>query len=309
MNPPIGLFAAVMGLVGLGLAARAAASLFPGVFRAPAYFTELWIALGLLAYVALVLVYSRKAWVAWDDVKAEFQDPAKMGFVGAPCVATGLVAAALAPYFPGFAGALWWIAVVMTAIVLALGVARIARLGLATPQLHPAWIVVLMGGIVLPTGGLALGYGDMARVTFCAGAIAGLLLVVPLASRPPLPEPLRPTWFILVAPPSLLYLNGSALFGPALFEPLFYVAVAVVAGVLFQARTLHRVGFGPVWWSITFPLDAFAFAAARFARAHPEPVWRIVAGLGIVLATLAVILVLGRSMIAFARRPAHARVQ
>ena len=42
----IGFYGAVMGLAGLGLTARAAAPLFPGAIRAPAYFTEVWVALG-----------------------------------------------------------------------------------------------------------------------------------------------------------------------------------------------------------------------------------------------------------------------
>lgn len=309
VRPPIGLFAAVMGLVGLGLAGRAAASLFPGVFRAPAYFTELWIALGVLAFAVLVVLYARKAILAWHSVRDELRDPVKMGFAGAPCVATGLVAAGLAPYLPGLASGLWWVAVAMAAALLAWGLARIARLGFTTRALHPAWIVLLMGGIVLPTGGLALGHAAAAKASFVAGALAGFALVVPLGVRPALPEALRPTWFILIAPPALLYVNGSALFGAQHFEAFFYLTLAVVAAVLFHARTLHRVGFGPVWWSITFPLDAFALAAARFARAHPEPVWRAVAGFAIVLATLALIVVLARTIIGLARRPAHARVQ
>ena len=43
---PIGFYGAVMGLAGLALSARAAAPVFPGVVRAPAYFTEPWALLG-----------------------------------------------------------------------------------------------------------------------------------------------------------------------------------------------------------------------------------------------------------------------
>src|SRR5687768_2028927 len=187
VHPPIGLFAAVMGLVGLGLAGRAAAPLFPGVFRAPAYFTELWIALGLLVFAVLAALYARK--IAFDApaVRAELTEPQKLGFAGAPGVATSLVAAALAPYAPGLASSLWWIALALNAAILARGVARLAQLGLRTRELHPAWIVVCMGGIVLPAGGIALGHREAAQWAFCVGAVAGLLLVVPLLRAAPLP--------------------------------------------------------------------------------------------------------------------------
>ena len=308
-HPPIGLFAAVMGLVGLGLAGRAAAPLFPGVFRAPAYFTELWIALGLLAFVALLVLYARKILFDASAVRAELTEPQKLGFAGAPGVATSLVAAGLAPYAPQVAGALWWIALALNAAVLVRGVWTLAKLGLGTRALHPAWIVVCMGGIVLPSGGLALGYGEAARWAFCVGALAGLLLIAPLFRAAPLPEPLRPTWFILVAPPSLLYLNGSALFHEPWLDVMFYVAVAVFAAVLAYGRSLHRWGFGPAWWSITFPLDAFALAATRYARDHPGGPWKALAGLAVGLATLAVTWMVLRTIIGVARRNADARVQ
>ena len=54
---PLGAFGAVMGLAGLGLSARAAATVFPGVVRAPAYFTELWVILGLAAFILLLAAF------------------------------------------------------------------------------------------------------------------------------------------------------------------------------------------------------------------------------------------------------------
>src|SRR6185436_7899248 len=50
---PVALFGAVMGLSGLVLSARAAATALPGIVRAPAYFTEPWAALGALAFALL----------------------------------------------------------------------------------------------------------------------------------------------------------------------------------------------------------------------------------------------------------------
>jgi tellurite resistance protein TehA-like permease len=132
---------------------------------------------------------------------------------------------------------------------------------------------------------------------------------VPLVLAAPLNERLRPTWFILLAPPSLLYIHGAALFRHPAFDGFFYVAVAVLAALLFYARSIHRWGFGPVWWSITFPLDAFALAAARYARDNGGDGWRALAGFAIVLATLAVALLVVRSLMGLARRQADARIQ
>ncbi|MGH7865102.1 MAG: hypothetical protein ACREQB_08935, partial [Candidatus Binataceae bacterium] len=51
---PVSLLGAVMGLAGPALSARAAATVFPGMVRAPAYFTEPWTALGALAFAVLI---------------------------------------------------------------------------------------------------------------------------------------------------------------------------------------------------------------------------------------------------------------
>src|SRR5262245_25038053 len=106
--PPIGLFGAVMGLCGLGLAARGAAPLFPGVLRAPAYFTELWVALGVLTFLVLLFLYSLKIVFSFAEVKAEFTDPVRLGFCGTLPASCALAAGGLAPYLPPFAEALWW---------------------------------------------------------------------------------------------------------------------------------------------------------------------------------------------------------
>src|SRR5689334_15638166 len=107
-HPPIGLFGAVMGLVGLCLAARASAPLFPGIFRAPAYFTEPWFAAGTLLFIVLLVLYLRKFIQDRKAVEAELTEPHKLGFAGTMAVAPSLVAAGLAPYAPQAADVLWW---------------------------------------------------------------------------------------------------------------------------------------------------------------------------------------------------------
>src|SRR5688572_24781476 len=106
---PISLFGAVMGLVGLGLSARATATVLPGYLRAPAYFTELWVALGVLAFAVLLPSYLVKLLKHRELVRAEFMSPVQLGFCGALPVGMSLVAGGLAPYLPSIASILWWV--------------------------------------------------------------------------------------------------------------------------------------------------------------------------------------------------------
>lgn len=303
---PLGYFAAVMGLVGLGLAARAAAPLFPGVFRAPAYFTEPWVAAGILAFLLVAFLYLWKLVSKPEEVKADFTLPERMGALGQVPVGLMLIAAGVAPYLPGPAATIWWTGIALYAAAATWGVATIFRLGLGTKRLTPAWIVLLVGGIVAPVAGLPLGRREASTWLFCAGLVAGLLLVVPLATRGPLPAPLRPAWFILLAPPTLVAVSGQALFGhPALLAVFIYLALAVLAGLLYYARGIFAWPVNESVWSITFPLDALALAASRHALLTQSPAWRAVAGFSLVLAVLAVTFALYRTFV----RRTDARVQ
>jgi tellurite resistance protein len=155
---------------------------------------------------------------------------------------------------------------------------------------------------VVPGSGIALGHLEASRILFGISAVAAPFVVALLAYRamtqPPLPAPLRPSWFILLVPPSLIYAHGVSLFGELLFlEDLYYVALALLIGLLVYARGLLRWPFGAAWWSFTFPLDALAYAAARYAQSHESPLWKGLAGLALLLATLSVALVLLRSVV------------
>src|SRR4051794_10616028 len=104
------MYGAVMGLAGLALTARAAPPLFPGVVKAPAYFTELWVLFGIVALAILLPLYLLKLISSPGAVREEFSNPATLGFCGALPVGMSLVAGGLGPYAPDFAVALWWIA-------------------------------------------------------------------------------------------------------------------------------------------------------------------------------------------------------
>ncbi len=296
-----------MGLAGLGLTARASAPLFPGVFRAPAYFTELWVLLGTIAALAMLVLYATKILVNGKGVVEDFTNPALLGFCGAMPVGLSLVSGGLAPYLPGFANGLWWLACALLVALQVWGIGRWLAGQVELERINAGWLILLVGGIVVPGPGIALGHAEASRFFFgfsaCAAAIALPLLFARAALFEPLPAALKPTWFILLVPPSLLYANGEALFHADWLEVLYYAAVVLAAGLLFYARGASRWPFGPAWWAFTFPLDALAYAATSFAESHPgEPLWKALAGVALGLATLAVALVLVRTLIALTRR-------
>ncbi len=290
-----------MGLAGLGLTARAAASVFPGVVKAPAYFTELWVVLGLLAMVVLLVAYAVKLALHPEQVREDFTNPSLLGFCGAMPVGIALVAGGVGSYWPFLGSVLWWSGVLALVCMQIWALLRLLAGGIELGKLNGGWFILLVGGIVVPGPGLALGYEQASHFFFGVSAsiapLLAALLLLRAAIAPPLPEALRPTWFIFLVPPSLIYANGIALFpGFQPLENLYFLALVLTAVLLVYARGFLRWPFAPAWWSFTFPLDALAYAAVRFAQDHPAPLWRALAAVALALATLFVVLVLLRTL-------------
>jgi tellurite resistance protein len=294
----VGNYGAVMGLAGLALTGRAAASVWPGVVRAPAYVTEPFVLLGVLALLVMLALYFLKGPAA---LKADFTNPMTLGFCGALPVGMTLVAGGIGPYATGLATGLWWLGFALLLAFQVWGLLRLLAGGIELREINPGWLIVFVGGIVVPGPGISLGLAQASHFSFGISATIAPILMALLFYRaitgPAIPDALRPTWFILLVPPSLIYANGLALFpGLVALENLFFFSLALVAALLVWARRFARWPFGPAWWAFTFPLDALAYASSRYAQDHPTPLWRGMCAATLLLAALAVLTVLARTL-------------
>ena len=300
------MYGAVMGITGLGLSARAAAPALPGFVRAPAYVTEPWVALGVIAFVVLLPLYIAKLVRFPQAVREEFTNPLQLGFCGALPVGMFLVGGGLAPYAFALGDAVWWAGYVLLLAFQVWALTRWLSGSIDLAHINAGWLIIMVGGIVVPGPGIALGHTEASHFLFGVSATMAPLLMALLFYRvivgPPLPERLRPTWFILLVPPSLIYANGIALFpGFAPLENLYFLALVLAAALLIYARGLFRWPFGPPWWAFTFPLDALAYAASRYAIDHPGALWQSLAAVTLLLAAAFVTLALVRSLAALFR--------
>jgi tellurite resistance protein len=305
---PMGAFGAVMGLAGLGLAARSTASAVPGYVRAPAYLTEPWIALAAIVFVVLLVMYTGKLMGYPEEVRNELRNPLTLGFCGTLPVAMFLVGGGIAnyPYLLKVGNVVWWCGFVL---LLAFQVWMLVRWlsGAIDPgHINAGWLILMVGGVVAPGPGATLGNVEASRFLFGVSASAAPILLAVLfyraMTRAPMPDILRPSWFVLLVPPSLIYANGLLLYPDLRFlEYLFPFALVLAVALMIVSRGFLRWPYGAVWWTFTFPLDALAYAAARYANDHPAPLWRAVAGATLVLAAAFVLMALGKAL--FSRRP------
>jgi tellurite resistance protein len=301
------MYGAVMGLAGLGLTARSAATVWPGVLRAPAYFTEPWVLFGFLALLILLVLYGIKLVQNPKAVREDFVNPLTLGFCGAFPVGMSLVAGGVGAYSLLLGKILWWLAFGLLLAFQVWGIARLLSGGIALGEINAGWLILFVGGIVLPGPGISLGLAAPAHFSFGISATIAPILMSILFYRaiagPPFPDGFRPTWLILLVPPSLIYANGVALYSQLVFlEPLYFFALALAAALLVVSRGFARWPFGPPWWAFTFPLDALAYAATRYAQDHPAPLWRALCAATLLLATFSVALVLVRTLRSAASR-------
>jgi tellurite resistance protein len=93
------------------------------------------------------------------------------------------------------------------------------------------------------------------------------LLLVRRAVQGPLPERLLPTWFITVAPPSVIGLVAVQLHAPlAVVAACWGMALFFLLWVAGIAQQAVNQPFSLTFWAVSFPLAAFTTLTLRLAE-------------------------------------------
>lgn len=289
-------FAIVMSLAGLALAWDRAV---PVMGEMAAGGALLLAAAAALVFVALALL-SLMRWQHFAEaVAGDLKHPVRHAFFATMPVSLILLASCGVALLGANAwlAVLWWIGSLaqfgVTLWVLArwLGADKAQHPGWAA--LTPALMVPVVGNVLAPLAGPALGATEWSAAQFGLGLLLWpvllTLLIVRIATHGMWPERLLPTTFITVAPPavigsSVLQLGGSTLlawmcWGIALFFLLWSLRIG---------RRMLAQPFSVAFWSMGFPLAAFAALSARLAQQHPGA--QAVAMIALALASLVVAL-------------------
>lgn len=288
-NVALGWFGAVMGIAGLGLACRVAAP----VVKQPPAFSEAWVALGCVVAAVLLAALVFRLFTDFKAIKEELLDPARLGFCATLPIGITLVAGGLHPYSLEAARFLWWCGAAPLLVFQMWTLARWLHEDFELAHVNGGWMIVLISGIVMPTAGVPLGEDGMSRLMFGISTAATPFVMGLVFWRtvigPRIPDALRPTWFIFLVPPSLIYANGLALYpgeaGLGL-EAMFFSMLLLVPALLLASRGFLRWPFTRAWWAFTFPLDAVTAATARYAISHPGGPWPAITGAALLLSLL-----------------------
>lgn len=303
----VGWFGAAMGLAGLAIALRNASK----VLAVPAALGEIVEFAAIVLESALVAAYVLKYARHRDAVRAEFTNPASMGFTGTLPVSLMLVAGCLAPCCEAIAVPVWWLGAGILVVVQLYALARLFGGGIDAAQINAGWLIMVLGGLAAPIGGLPLGLLEASRVLFGISLAASPLVMGLVFWRaivgPVMPDAMRPSLFIFIVPPSLAYVLYPVLSGetPYWVAACFHFSVVLAIALLIASRRLFGWPFGAPWAAFTFPLDALATAAIRHASVNPSPIASGIAWIALALAGFFVALVLGRALGALVRTRAE----
>ena len=161
------------------------------------------------------------------------------------------------------------------------------------PVITPVLLIPVVGNVVAPLAGLALGHGLWSMAQFGIGILLWpvvlTLLLVRRAAQGALPDRLLPTWFITIAPPSVVGLVwvqsqlGMAWVAGAWGVALFFVLLAATV-----ARQAVAQPFSLTFWAISFPLAAFTSLTLKLAQLVGSPALQMVGTLMLALVSLVV---------------------
>lgn len=261
---PVSLFGASMGVFGLALALSAGGFHRLGLGGG---------ALGALLFTGLAVLFALKALRHPGALVAEWRHPVRLAFFPAISISILLLAALLSATLPGLAGILWIIgAAGQGVLTLAVISTWISHRAFGPEHMSPAWFIPAVGNVVVPLAGARLGYVELSWYFFAVGLLFWLVLLTLVFNRlifhDPLPQKLRPTLVILIAPPSVAFLAWLQLTGAELDAAarlLINAGYFFTALVALQMPALLRLPFALSFWALSFPLAAITTASFRFA--------------------------------------------
>ncbi|RCW70309.1 SLAC1 anion channel family protein [Pseudorhodoferax soli] len=269
----VSMFGMVMGVGGLANAWAAANR----IFGAPIAISQALLALAVLCFGVLVVAHLAKLVLQFDEVAEEFAHPVRSSFFPAISVAAIVLSIGVRQYSLAAAHALWCAG---AALHLVFAVVLIRRWILHAQDegvMTPAWFIPVVGNILVPVGGVPLGYIEISWFFFSVGLMLWLSFFTIVLHRvlfvPAMSQRSMPTLFILLAPPSIglsAYLAFTGGQAGAMGDILYCLALFIAILLISLARYIAHGAFFMSWWAMTFPMDGWAGATMGYYAARPS---------------------------------------
>lgn len=261
---PTALFASVMGLSGVTVALRQ----YEEMTDLAAIGSNLFLILAVLMFIVNLGVLIMRIVNFPEDIHAELKHPVKMNFYGAVSISflmMGLVLYDMSELLSLF---VWGIGALLQLLLTLYLLTRLMwTLEFKLEQFNPVWFLPIVGNIVVPLAGVYHVGSEINWMFFSLGLIFTIFYFTFFFNRMffhgPLPPMLRPTVFILLAPPAIAVMSFYNLTGEVntltyvLYGFVFYLGLLL----LVQIRGFLSVPFFVSWWAMLFPTAAVTNAS------------------------------------------------
>jgi len=286
---PITSFTAIMGLTGLALACK---SSFPQVNLA----LHLASSLGILASICfsiLVFAYLSKIIVHRKQVNAELKHPVLLNFF--PTISISFLLLSLFwQTLPALSASLWVVGASLQ-FLLTLHIVSVwmFKHHFSIEQLNPTAFIPLVGNLLVPLN-VEHSTPWISGLFFAIGMVLGVIVFAFVLYRlffvDNMPQPLQPSYFILLAAPSVSFLayisisNEVTLFASVLYNLALFIFVLLA----FNIKRFLQQNFIFNCWAYAFPLAAFILATAKLQQYQADVFLTVItSSLTIILVVLA----------------------
>lgn len=313
-TPPVSAFAMVMGLAGLSLAWTKFSQVSQLSYAQN--FAFIFGALAMLVFIVLAFGLLRKQISQPEKLMEEWNHPIKSSFFGAISVGVCLLSAVIFNYSPMLAELVWIFGATLHLVaMLAVLNAWIHRESLQVSHACPVWFIPAVGNVVIPLGGVKLGYMEISWFFFSVGLIFWLVLLSLVMYRlmfvqPPLPDRLKPTMAIFLAPPTVAFSSWIALTsqtGNQPLDPAGHLLIAIgfffAFFLLTQFKNFAQLPFFMSWWAYSFPAASFTIAVFNYALFTPNAIY--IAYASIIFTTALILGLFVRTLFAIKMKDPH----
>lgn len=287
---PITLFSIVMGLAGLAIA-------WEKSFQESQLAHGISLSIGIFATALFIILLGAYGWKTLrhtHEVRAELHHPIRLNFF--PTISVNmLLLSVFWQSIPVLAMTLWSAGMLLQlALTLYVMSSWLNHSHFTIEHVNPGWFIPVVGNIVVPINGIYFGYEELSWFFFSVGLLFWLVLLTIVMHRllfhDQLAFRLTPTYFILLAPPSIGFISYTGLIGGLDngARLLYYCALfwAMLLGC--NAMRFWRVPFFISSWAFSFPLAALSIATIKMAELSQQPCLTWLARLLVILLSVIV---------------------
>jgi len=270
------LFASVMGLAGVSIAM----TYFEQANGFQPMISWLFFFIACLLFLINGGIFIYRFVRYKEDVINEFNHPVKMNFFGAISISLLLISVPLLNYHSNLSFIIWLIGVLFQ-LILTLNVLSklIWKHYFQIQAFNATWFIPLVGNIVVPLAGVEHVSMPINWIFFSIGILFSIIYMTVFIYRvyfhPAFPEPLKPSFFILLAPPGIGFSSYMRLAGEIDGFAWLLYGIAFYLGLLFliQFKRFFTGKFFISWWAYLFPSAAVTNATYMLYRETNEQLY------------------------------------